>query len=190
VTADAAYSRDRSRGPHRPGIVIAPISVFDEGRRPVPDGMKPGFQRVRTHSKPGFMSAAERSGGLGSHLQFKDHGGWTPARGTDQTRGKGKSVNVKLEPAPLPGHGGDDPAVTCHRPAGRVSAWLAPPAPAAVRAGGLTRRIRLMRRKRATLGYRILRVSHFLRAIARRGASADVPALTLPAGNTPEAAAR
>ena len=32
---------------------------------------------------------------------------------------------------------------------------------------------------------RILRVSHFLRAIARRGASAGTPALTLHAGNTP-----
>src|SRR5689334_24333718 len=47
------------------------------------------------------------------------------------------------------------------------------------------RRIRLMRRKWAAIATRILRVSHFLRAIARRGASAGIPALTLHAGNTP-----
>jgi hypothetical protein len=45
-----------------------------------------------------------------------------------------------------------------------------------------------MRRKWATLGYQILRISHFLRAISRRGASADAQALTFPAGNTQEAA--
>ena len=46
-----------------------------------------------------------------------------------------------------------------------------PAAPAAAQPGGLTRRIRPMRRKWATIGYRILRVSHFLHAISQGSAS-------------------
>jgi Enoyl-CoA hydratase/isomerase len=61
-------------------------------------------------------------------------------------------------------------------------------APATGRAAGLTRWIGLTRRKWTPMGYRILRLSHFLRAISRRGVPAGTLALTLPAGNTPEAA--
>jgi hypothetical protein len=66
-----------------------------------------------------------------------------------------------------------------------TAAAATPAAPAAGRAAGLTRRIRPMRRKQAApMEYRILRVSHILRAISRGGASADawlshVPLITL-----------
>src|SRR5689334_1570961 len=39
-----------------------------------------------------------------------------------------------------------------------------------------------MRRKRAAIGYRILRVSHFLRVVSRRGASAGAGLSRVPLG--------
>ena len=64
---------------------------------------------------------------------------------------------------------GADPARGTAGPAGAGHTSTA--STASRPAGGLTRRIRLMRRKPAATGYRILRVSHFLRVIAQRAAS-------------------
>ena len=47
-----------------------------------------------------------------------------------------------------------------------------------------------MRRKWAAIAYRILRVSHFLRIVSRRGASAGTRLSRLSPATLPEAAAR
>ena len=103
--------------------------------------------------------------------------GGSAGRGPDrgaEPEGKGRLPNVKAwtSPATWPSRrrSGCDPAPATAAVPARVTP--VPSAPSAAQPGGLTRRIRPMRRKGAAIGYRILRVSHFLRIIHSGGASA------------------